>query len=143
MKITVKAELDKTPEQIVRRIFDDETMIYVHTQLKRFCAPYVPATSAEALTDSGIPKPEYLEYPGPYAHYQWAGEVYGPFFPVYENGVFAGFLSRKHVKKYPIGRELKYSKDIHPLATSHWERAMMAAKGEEFCADIEDHLRRK
>ncbi len=142
MKITVEANLDKTPEQIVHRIFDDETMIYVHTQLKRFCTPYVPREEG-ILNDSAVPTPEYLEYRGPYAHYQWEGEVYGPNFPIYENGVFAGFRSPKNKSKHPTGRELQHPKDKAPLATSHWEKAMMAAKGAEFCADIEGYLRRK
>lgn len=142
MKITVVAELNKTPEQIVNRIFDDDTMAYIHTMLHRFCSDYVPMDGG--MLDSNVSiTPDYLEYKQPYAHYQWAGDVYGPSFPIFEDGVFAGFRSPKNKSKYPTGKKLKYSRDQHPLATSHWERAMMAAKGTDFCKDIEDYLRRK
>lgn len=140
MKVYAEKIKLKSEKETFRRIFDDETMTYVHTELGKFCKEYVPADT-EQLADSGIPYPDYLEYPGPYAHYQWEGDVYGPNIPIYEDGVLTGFISPP--KKHPTGKKLHYSKDQHPLATSHWEKAMMASKGDEFCKDIEDYLRRK
>lgn len=40
-------------------------------------------------------------------------------------------------------RNLKYSIDKHPLATSHWERAAMTAKGDRLAEDIETYIKRK
>lgn len=57
--------------------------------------------------------PECVHYRVPYAHRQWDGENF------------------------------HFSKDEHPLATSHWEKAMMISKGDEFCEEITDYLRRK
>ena len=57
--------------------------------------------------------PECVHNKVPYAHYQWDGE------------------------------NIHFRKDQHPLATSHWEKAMMVSKGDEFCKDITDYLRKK
>lgn len=131
---------NKSPKEIINRIFDDETMTYVHTRLHDYMSPFVPM-DAGALDQTVDITPEYVHYKSPYAHYQWQGEVYGPNYPIYENGVLTGFYSPP--TKHPTGKKMDYSKDQHPLATSHWEKAMMASKGDEFCKDIEDYLRRK
>ena len=52
-----------------------------------------------------------------YAHYQYAGNVYGPNIPIYVNGVFIGWRSPKGKRKYNTGRKLQYS---HPKAQSRW-----------------------
>lgn len=56
---------------------------------------------------------DYVHYKAPYAHKMWDGD------------------------------ELNFSKDQHHLATSHWERAMAVAKGQQLAKDIEDHIRKK
>lgn len=131
---------NRSPEQILGRIFDEATMTFVHTRLKLYCSEYVPMDEGH-LNQGARPTPEYLEYPGPYAHYQWMGEVYGPNIPIYKDGVLEGFISPP--KKHPTGRKLKYSPDHHPLATSHWEVAAMAAHKEDLCNDITEYLKRK
>lgn len=54
---------------------------------------------------------DYVEYKVPYAHYQYEGDNFN------------------------------FSKEKHPLASAHWEKAMMQAKGEDFAKDIEDYLK--
>lgn len=51
-------------------------------------------------------------YPGPYAHYQYKGEVYGPNIPIYEDntGIPTKFVSPKNKSKHPTGRALKYTR---------------------------------
>lgn len=51
--------------------------------------------------------------------------------------------ARRSESKHPINKDLDFSKDQHPLATSHWEKAMMVSKGDELCKDITDYLRKK
>lgn len=67
-------------------------------------------------------------YPGPYAHYQYYGEVYGPNIPVFQDdtGEPTGYFSPPGRKKHPTGRPLQYSKDINPLAGSFWFERMKA-----------------
>lgn len=54
---------------------------------------------------------DYVHYKVPYAHKMWDGDG------------------------------LNFSKDKHPLATSHWEKAMAAAKGDQLAADIQAYIR--
>ena len=142
MKVEIKEVKLRDGRKTVQRIFGEDVMTYAHTRLHAYCSPYVPMGSG--VLDQFVDiYPDCVHYKSPYAHYQWEGEIYGPNFPIYEDGVFAGWRSPKGESKHPTGRELNYSGDQHPLATSHWEQAMMAAKGDEFCKDIEDYLRRK
>ena len=86
-----------------------------------FCLPYwawdsgVLAKSAYGASDigSGI-----ITYPGPYAHYQYMGEVYGPNIPVFEDntGIPTTFWSPPGQTKHPTGAELNYKTDVNPLA---------------------------
>ena len=68
-------------------------------------------------------------YPGPYAHYMYYGEVYGPNIPVFEDdsGVPTCWFSPPGKKKHPTGRSLKYATDVNPLAGPFWNRRMKAA----------------
>ena len=133
--MSLEIKWNRTPQQIAGRIFDDETMTYVHTRLKAYCSEYVPATTAEALADSAVPTSEYLLYPGPYAHYQWAGKLF-----LDERG---SSWAKKGHSKHPTNTPLHHSTDHHPLATSHWEVAAMAAHKGDLCRDIEAYLRRR
>ena len=67
-------------------------------------------------------------YPGPYAHYQYYGEVYGPNIPVFEDdtGIPTRYFSPPHQKKHPTGRKLHYKTDTNPLAGAFWHERMKA-----------------
>lgn len=71
------------------------------------------ARSAYTASDIGSGT---IIYPGPYAHYQAMGEVYGPNIPIVRNGILEGFFSPPGQPKHPTGRPLNYSKDVNPLA---------------------------
>lgn len=71
------------------------------------------ARSAYAASDIGGGE---IIYPGPYAHYQYYGEVYGPNIPIFEDGILAGFFSPPGQPKHPTGRQLQYKTDVNPLA---------------------------
>ena len=57
--------------------------------------------------------PDYVHYKAPYAHKMWDGDG------------------------------MNFSKDKHPLATSHWERAMAVSKGKQLADDITAYIKRK
>lgn len=96
-----------------------------------FSLPYVPwetgtlAKSAYAATRIGSGR---VVYPGPYAHYQYYGEVYGPNIPIYEDdsGEPTAWFSPPGQMKHPTGRALQYSKDVNPLAGPFWVQRMKA-----------------
>lgn len=98
----------------------------------RECFPYVPfdegilAGSANTATKIGS---GVVVYDTPYARYLYYGEVYGPSFPVIENGEIVGWKSPP--KKYPTGRKLQYDTSKNEQAGSFWfERAMADHKAE-------------
>lgn len=125
---------NRSPKQIIGRIFDDAAMTYIHTRLHAYCSDYVPMDSG-ALDQTVDITPECVHYKSPYAHFQWEGLVF-----VDERGsTYALPNHSKHATTTP----LHYSTDLHPLATSHWEKAAMAAHKADLCKDIEAYLKRK
>ena len=71
-------------------------------------------------------KPWEIEYMSPYAHYQYAGDLYVD--PLYKVGGFTPdggvtFFSRPGVKKLNSGKPLNYSKEHNPKATREWDKA--------------------
>lgn len=96
-----------------------------------YCIPYCPmdtgTLAASAYTATRIGSGEVV-YPGPYAHYMYYGEVYGPNIPIFDDdsGDPTGFFSPPGKKKSPTGRELQYNTDINPLAGSFWFERMKA-----------------
>lgn len=140
MKLEIKEIKLKDGKKTFQRIFGDSTMTFVHTRLHAYCSDYVPMDSG--MLDQTVDiTPEYVCYRSPYAHYQWAGVVYGPNIPIYKDGVLKGFISPP--TKHPTGKKMQYSTDKHPLATSHWEVAAMAAHKGDLCQDITNYLKRK
>lgn len=96
-----------------------------------YCLQYAPwdsglmAKSAYGATQIGSGE---VRYPGPYAHYQYYGEVYGPNIPVFEDdsGVPTRFFSPPGQKKHPTGRPLHHKTDVNPLAGPFWFERMKA-----------------
>lgn len=125
----------RSPRQILDRIFDDQTMTYVHTRLRDYCSDYVPATEAEMLAGNVDVTAECVHYMQPYAHYQWEGILF-----LDERG--SSWALPNH-SKHPTDRSLDHKKGTHHLATSHWEVAAMAAHKGDLCRDTEAYLKRK
>lgn len=70
-----------------------------------------------------------ITYPGPYAHYQYYGEVYGPNIPVFDDsssGEPTGWFSPPGQKKHPTGRALQYDTSTNALAGPYWFERMKA-----------------
>lgn len=75
-----------------------------------------------------------IVYPGPYAHYQWYGEVYGP---NYTNG--ERFWSGNAPKK-PTGRKLTYNGA--PMRGARWTERMMIDRKEDVEKSVEAFIKR-
>lgn len=109
----------------------------------RYNMPYVPwetgtlARSAYSATSIGSGE---VVYPGPYAHYLYYGEVYGPNIPVFEDdsGEPTRWFSPPGQIKWPTGRQLQYSDEPNPLAGSFWFERMKADR----LRDIMEEARR-
>lgn len=65
------------------------------------------------LSQNYIVTTKYVEYQMPYAHRQFNGDNFN------------------------------FSKDMHPLATAHWDRAMMAARKDRLTQSVENYIKTK
>lgn len=68
-------------------------------------------------------------YPGPYAHYQYYGEVYGPNIwneDQHIKNAPSPYFSPPGQKKHPTGRELQYDTSKNALAGPYWFERMKA-----------------
>ncbi len=116
---------------------------YANQQLARYCEKFVPASSAKMLAQPVAITSEYVQYRGPYGHYQHAGIVYGPNIPIMEGGTVTGWFSPPNKPKTKTDRKLKYSHDVHPLAQDHWEEAAMLRHEDDLCEDVGKYIERR
>lgn len=140
MKMRIK--LFDTPIRLAKKHAGGKKInLFFANECRRLMDPYVPANNlilSQNVTVTADNDSGYVTYNSPYAHYQYTGEVYGPSIPIYENGEVAGFWSPP--EKYPTGRKLQYNTFRHPLATDHWDKAMMTARSGDLEASVERFL---
>lgn len=129
-------------QQKFDNLINDEVMLEIHNAFAKMCDPYVPMDEG-VLAQSVIVEKDHIRYPGPYAHYQYVGEVYGPNIPITENGIIVGWFSPPGKKKHPTGRAINYGREKHPLASKEWDKAMMTDKGDVFTQQVKDILVRR
>lgn len=147
----VKIEIDSTAiDNRLKACADEKAMLAIHDLLAKMCDPYVPYGETGLLSTQIEITPEYVRYfaglgdGDSYAHYQYTGEVYGPNIPIIENGIIVGWRSPPGKgSKHPTGRRIQYSKNVHPQATDHWDKAMMREHGDEFIAQVKEILIRR
>lgn len=97
--------------------------LFLANEAKRLMDPYVPADNlilAQNVRTYVENHAGIIEYMSPYAHYQFEGEVYV--------SSITGSAWSHGEYKIPSGKEMVHSKFRHPLATSHWDRAMKTAR---------------
>ena len=124
---------------IVQQVIDKSVIDY--------CMPYVPhdtgalETGPYSVTDIGSGE---VVYPGPYAHYMYYGEVYGPNIPVFidDSGEPAYFFSPPGKSKHPTGRQLQYSTDYNALAGAFWFERMKADHMQDIIEEAKRNVRR-
>ena len=136
IKVSVNFNSSKVIGKLKQLLNDEGTMIAAHNLLLQKMTPYVPFDTGTLSQDVDITK-DYVRYKQPYAHYMYEGIVYGPSIPIIKDGVVVGFYSRPGVKKTPTGEYINYDKSHHPLATSHWDKAMMESEGDAFIKQLE------
>lgn len=114
--------------------------LWLANECKRLMDPYVPARNLVLAQnvrtyvegDHGV-----VHYNSPYAHYQYEGLLYVSS----KNGSSWARSGEYKVKADPE-KNLKHDKSRHPLATSHWDKAMWTARGEEVIRAYQNWLRR-
>ena len=138
----LKLTLFDTPKNLAKNHAGGRKInLWFANTCRRFMDPYVPADNlilAQNVTLDATEDYGTVTYNSPYAHYQWQGEKYGPSYPITEGGEVMGFWSPPI--KYPTGEHLHYGTYRHPLATDHWNEAMMAARKDDLIASVERYL---
>lgn len=135
MKLTFNAQLDFDGVNTIleNHGFANHGIVQkaIDNAVIRWCEDYTPADtftlakSPYAASDIGS---GVIVYPGPYAHYMYMGEVYGPNIPIFDDdsGIPTRYFSRPGDKKNPTGRSLQYKTDRNALAGSFWVERMKA-----------------
>lgn len=106
------------------------------SEAKRLMNPYVPARnmvlSRNVRTyvegDVGI-----VHYMSPYARFQHEGLLM-------VSRVTGSPWANRGESKVVTSTPLNHSRSRHPLATSHWEKAMMVAKGKEYTDSVDAYI---
>lgn len=114
----------------------NEARIYLASQVKNFCDPYVPMQTG-TLKNSAVIAGDgsSITYQGPYAHYQYEGKVYGP---NYTNG--ERFWSGK-APKAPTGEKLTYNGG--PMRGPQWDKRMLADKSKDLERSMDAYIKQK
>ena len=127
MKIDAQVNIDA--ERILKKLGlgqSKEAQRFLAEDVERLCQPYVPmsAGSGAHMVNAARVTDDSIIYPGPYAHYQYVGEV------------MAG-----RAPKHYTGKAIEYHGA--PMRGKEWDKRMMADKGDEVKRDMETWLRRR
>lgn len=131
MKFTVKVDIPGTSELIQRKGLDKKGDVQrFHTNnVNRRITRYMPyRTGALATKLKFVRSGTEIEVLGPYAKYQYYGKVMvGP------------------APKVTTNKPLDYSgsKVKHPQAGPYWDRALVAAEGDQMRQDLQNYIDRR
>ena len=115
----------------------DRTLLFMANEAKGLMNPYVPAKNLVLARnvrtyvegDKGV-----VHYLSPYARFQHEGMLM-------VSRITGSPWATKGESKVLTNKPLEYSKSRHPLATSHWEKAMMIARGKDYEKAIQAYVR--
>ncbi|MDO4547538.1 MAG: minor capsid protein [Clostridia bacterium] len=127
MQIRVTSEVRIDVSRIVGAVNNDRFWTFAASEWHRLYTPYVPMDTG-TMSQQVVIQPKTIIHTAPYAHYQYAGAVYGPSFPIVQGGVAVGFFSPRGKAKRPTGASLSYRKSRHPLASAQWDKAAIPAQ---------------
>ena len=109
---------------------------FAASEWHRLYAPYVPFESG-ALRDSVTIAPKTITHNAPYAHYQYTGEVYGPNYPITQNGVRVGYYSTPNRPKQRTGKKLKYK---NPKAAAKWDEVAAGTQLPKLVSSLQAYI---
>ena len=115
---------------------DSAFWTYAASEWHRLYAPYVPFESG-ALRDSVTIAPKTITHNAPYAHYQYTGDVYGPNYPITQNGVRVGYYSPPNRPKHPTGKRLKYK---NPKAAAKWDEVAAGTQLPKLVSSLQAYI---
>ena len=129
MRLIIKAKFEMKDTEHLLAKFElqkgGKVQAAIDTAFLRYSEMYMPFDSGSLIArsySSTVIGSGKIIFPGPYAHYLYHGEIYGPNIPIFEDdsGIPTTYRSPKNKKKFPTGRPLQFSKDKNPNAQAHW-----------------------
>ena len=105
------------------------TQRFIANEVANLSDDYVPFQSGTLKNTVAIAiDGSLITYQGPYAHYHWIGEIYGPNIPLREERFFS------RAPKKPTGRKMEY--DGGPMRGPRWTERMMADRRDDLMKRI-------
>ena len=144
MRLIIHAKFELKDDQHLLKKFHMEPggamQAAVDTAVLRYSEMYMPYDSGSLIArsySSTVVGSGRVVFPGPYAHYLYHGEVYGPNIPIFEDdsGIPTTYRSPKNKKKYPTGRPIKFSPDKNPNAQAHWTEVAVVNHWKDIIAE--------
>ena len=135
MQITIDMTMLDLKGHADKVMQDKAFWTFAASEWHRLYSPYVPSGDSGNLRDQVVITPGEIEHTVPYAHYQYEGLVYGPNYPISENGRIVGYFSPPHKK--PTGAKLKYS---NPKASAHWDQAAAGTQLPNLITSLQDYI---
>lgn len=136
MSVKIQVNIDPAAIQASRGLgSSDKVQVFIAENVARLCDPYVPMSAGagahmkEQYTIA--PDGSSITYHGPYAHFQYVGEVMV--------GVMSGspWAMSGEPKRY-TGRPLDYHGG--PMRGKGWDKRMLADRGDELVAAVADYI---
>lgn len=137
MEIRVQIKkFDLKSNEILKAVRTGHVGKYAAVEWLRLYKPYMPFESGILGATVEI-EPWKITHTAPYAHYQYAGEVYGPSYPIQDG---AAFFSPKGKPKHRTGRRIQYR---NPRASAEWDKAVAQTQGHKLAQAIQDYIDRE
>lgn len=132
--MSIEVIFDLFPEVAIDSITNNPTVgLYMAETTAKHMEKYVPSRE-NVLASSYVTRPFEVEYTQGYANYQFQGELY-----LAENG---SSWAKRFERKHPSGMAIQYSKNIHPLATDHWDVPTQENQGRKIASELTEFLQR-
>lgn len=128
---------NRTPAAIAAERADDKAQLFLANEAKRLMDPYVPALNLILARNVRV----YVENGKGIVHYQSSHAKYQ-----YEGKAMVSKrpgVKRSAKKLKQPEQDLNYTKFRHPLATSHWDQAMMTARSDDLIKAMQGYLEGK
>lgn len=124
------------PQGTYERICDNNRVgLFLATTWHRYFSKYTPMQNG-ILRDDVDFEPFKVIYKAPYAHYQWEGKLY-------VSPSTGSPWARPGEVKVRTERNLEYSTEQNPLATSHWEKKAYEAFRYSVSNQVSEFIRRQ
>lgn len=128
MSFSIKAEVQISVDKMMLQMglgVDRRAQRYLAGNIAALCDPYVPFESGKLKNSYRISRDgREIVYPGPYAHYQYVGEVMAGSAP-----------------KHYTGRAIDY--DDSPMRGREWDKRMWADRHDEVLRSLVRYIEKR